>query len=209
MYSAPGRMALAGSVFVLGTVGTVSAVHLGSPRVPQGTSTELSPLPVRQPATEPVARPPSASPVPRSAPSTRPRVDGSSTVSTRDLVELAAGPDPRHSVVVPLRTGEPVAPSRAVDQAARSGSRLIVGALKVRLPLVEPSGGDGPSEREGLLASGGPARSGGLFGRSGLFGNDGLFGKDGLAAGELVGRGELLGSEPVQRPRAGSGRHRA
>ena len=105
MSSMPTRLVLAGSVLALGSVGTVSAVHLESAPTPFGT-TPGTPLALTPGAAAPPA--PSLAP-PATAPTPTPPASGKSSgsvkstdplppVSAKDLVNLAKGP--KHAVTV-------------------------------------------------------------------------------------------------------------
>ncbi|HEX4356605.1 MAG TPA: hypothetical protein VH141_03735 [Pseudonocardia sp.] len=105
MSSMPTRLVLAGSVLALGSVGTVSAVHLESAPTPFGTTpgtplaltpgTAAPPAPsLAPPATAPAPAPPASGKSSRSVKSTDPL----SPVSAKDLVNLAK--EPKRAVTV-------------------------------------------------------------------------------------------------------------
>ena len=107
MSSMPTRLVLAGSVLALGSVGTVSAVHLESAPSPFGTTpdtplaltpgTAAPPAPsLAPPATPPAPAPPASGKSSRSVQSTDPL----SPVSAKDLVNLAKGPKRAVTVAV-------------------------------------------------------------------------------------------------------------
>jgi hypothetical protein len=108
MHSTPTRVVLAGSVLVMGSVGTVSAVHLQSAALPfgpaSGTPRALSPA-TPAPQTPPLAPPavvpapaPLAPGIPSSAEPHRP------PVSARDLINVATAP--KRAVTVAVHDAE-------------------------------------------------------------------------------------------------------
>lgn len=107
MHPVSTRIALAGSVLVMGSVGTVSAVNLQSapaPMVPNaGIPGALAPLgtPPPLPPAQAVPGPPAALPeaVP---PATNARRGGSGVLGTDDLVAIAKGPLQGRLVTVPV-----------------------------------------------------------------------------------------------------------
>jgi hypothetical protein len=108
MHSTPTRVVLAGSVLVMGSVGTVSAVHLQSAPLPfgpaSGTPRALSPA-TPAPQTPPLA-PPAAVPAPTPL---APGISSSaephrSPVSARDLINVAKAP--RRAVTVAVHDAE-------------------------------------------------------------------------------------------------------
>jgi hypothetical protein len=107
MPSMPTRLVLAGSVLALGSVGTVSAVHLESAPTPLGRtpgtplalspSTPAPPAPsLAPPATAPTSPPPASGKSSRTAP----RSDLLGPVGAKDLVNLAKGPKSAVTVAV-------------------------------------------------------------------------------------------------------------
>ena len=107
MPSMPTRLVLAGSVLALGSVGTVSAVHLESAPTPFGTtpgrplalapSTPAPPAPsLAPPAMAPTPTPPASGNSSGSARSTDPLPP----VSAKDLINLAKGPKRAVTVAV-------------------------------------------------------------------------------------------------------------
>lgn len=108
MHSTPTRVVLAGSVLVMGSVGTVSAVHLQSAPLPfgpaSGTPRALSPA-TPAPQTPPLA-PPAAVPAPTPL---APGISSSaephrSPVSARDLINVAKAP--KRAVTVAVHDAE-------------------------------------------------------------------------------------------------------
>lgn len=105
MPSMPTRLVLAGSVLALGSVGTVSAVHLESAPVRSTPGTPLALTPATPaspapspapPATAPAPTPPASGNTSRPAPS-----DGlRAPVSAKDLTDLAKGPKRAITVAV-------------------------------------------------------------------------------------------------------------
>ncbi|HTK62659.1 MAG TPA: pentapeptide repeat-containing protein [Pseudonocardia sp.] len=154
MQYAPARRALAGSVLVLGSVGTVSAVHLDSVPVsstPDGRSTAaMSPpsMPVTGPApdsgtssaTGQTATPPSRSDRPSTRRSAR---TTDRPVTGRDLVDMARGPR-GGAVVVPVRDVERTVPLRST---LRTAGHHVIGAGLRSLDDVLDFDGIGGSSR--------------------------------------------------------------
>ena len=105
MSSMPTRLVLAGSVLALGSVGTVSAVHLETAQVRTTPGTPLALVPatpappapsLAPPATAPTPTPPASGNTSGPAPS-----DGLRTpVSAKDLADLAKGPKRAVTVAV-------------------------------------------------------------------------------------------------------------
>jgi len=108
MHSTPTRVVLAGSVMVMGSVGTVSAVHLQSAPLPfgpaSGTPRALSPA-TPAPQTPPLA-PPAAVPAPAPlAPGTASSAEAHRPpVSARDLINVATAP--KRAVTVAVHDAE-------------------------------------------------------------------------------------------------------
>jgi len=104
MHSTPTRVVLAGSVMVMGSVGTVSAVHLQSAPLPfgpaSGTPRALSPA-TPAPQTPPLA-PPAVVPAPAPlAPGTTSSAESHrAPVSARDLINVATAPKRAITVAV-------------------------------------------------------------------------------------------------------------
>ncbi|MDT7583129.1 MAG: hypothetical protein QOE32_679 [Pseudonocardiales bacterium] len=119
MHSMPTRIVLAGSVLALGSVGTVSAVHLES--APLGTTpgTPLALTPV--PATPATTKAPEALapvrvlPTPKDGSTARTKSDERAPLNAKDLVDLAAGPLPKRTVTVALHQLEDAADSASDD----------------------------------------------------------------------------------------------
>jgi hypothetical protein len=119
MHSMPTRIVLAGSVLALGSVGTVSAVHLES--APLGTTpgTPLALTPV--PATPATTKAPEALapvrvlPTPKDGSTARTKSDERAPLNAKDLVDLAAGPLPKRTVTVALHQIEDAADSDSDD----------------------------------------------------------------------------------------------
>ena len=121
MHSMPTRIVLAGSVLALGSVGTVSAVHLESAPAPLGR-TPGTPLALTHvPATPATTKAPEALapvrvlPMPKDGSTARTRSDERAPLNAKDLVELAAGPPPKRTVTVALRQLEDAADSDSDD----------------------------------------------------------------------------------------------
>lgn len=124
MQHAPTRRALAGSVLVLGSAGTVSAVHLDSAQLPAGPDggapAAMAPpaLPdawptILGPQTPSVEESTISAPSPGDRTSTRSSSATSDRpVSTGDLIDMANGPRGRESVVVPFHDVEKTVPLR-------------------------------------------------------------------------------------------------
>jgi hypothetical protein len=120
MHSMPTRIVLAGSVLALGSVGTVSAVHLES--APLGTTpgTPLALTPV--PATPATTKAPEALapvrvlPTPKDGSTARTKSDERAPLNAKDLVDLAAGPLPKRTVTVALHQIEDAADSDSDDE---------------------------------------------------------------------------------------------
>ena len=122
MHSMPTRVALAGSVLVLGSVGTVSAVQLQSAPSPlgmiPGAALALSPAPTAPQSSSPtLSAPADIAPAPERTPAAAPH---SLPRSAKDLAELA-GPLPRRTVSVAVREAEDAVES-AVDSPVDSDS---------------------------------------------------------------------------------------
>jgi hypothetical protein len=126
MHSMPTRIVLAGSVLALGSVGTVSAVHLES--APLGTTpgTPLALTPV--PATPATTKAPEALapvrvlPTPKDGSTARTKSDERAPLNAKDLVDLAAGPLPKRTVTVALHQIEDAADSDSDDEDEDSDS---------------------------------------------------------------------------------------
>jgi hypothetical protein len=126
MHSMPTRIVLAGSVLALGSVGTVSAVHLES--APLGTTpgTPLALTPV--PATPATTKAPEALapvrvlPTPKDGSTARTKSDERAPLNAKDLVDLAAGPLPKRTVTVALHQIEDAAASDSDDSDSDSDS---------------------------------------------------------------------------------------
>lgn len=129
MQYAPARRALAGSVLVLGSVGTVSAVHLDAapvPASPDGRSAAAMAPPAlpdtRSAAPDaPSLDAPAASAPAHSGRASTPRRSRSSDrpVSTRDLIDMAHGPRGGDAVLVPVHDIERTVPLRSVGIGRR------------------------------------------------------------------------------------------
>ncbi|HEY2100605.1 MAG TPA: hypothetical protein VGH72_29370 [Pseudonocardia sp.] len=126
MHSMPTRIVLAGSVLALGSVGTVSAVHLES--APLGTTpgTPLALTPV--PATPATTKAPEALapvrvlPTPKDGSTARTKSDERAPLNAKDLVDLAAGPLPKRTVTVALHQLEDAADSDSDSDSEDSDS---------------------------------------------------------------------------------------
>ncbi|MCU1655300.1 MAG: hypothetical protein JWQ60_6449 [Pseudonocardia sp.] len=126
MHSMPTRIVLAGSVLALGSVGTVSAVHLES--APLGTTpgTPLALTPV--PATPATTKAPEALapvrvlPTPKDGSTARTKSDERAPLNAKDLVDLAAGPLPKRTVTVALHQIEDAADSDSDSDSEDSDS---------------------------------------------------------------------------------------
>ena len=126
MHSMPTRIVLAGSVLALGSVGTVSAVHLES--APLGTTpgTPLALTPV--PATPATTKAPEALapvrvlPTPKDGSTARTKSDERAPLNAKDLVDLAAGPLPKRTITVALHQLEDAADSDSDDEDEDSDS---------------------------------------------------------------------------------------
>jgi hypothetical protein len=121
MHSMPTRIVLAGSVLALGSVGTVSAVHLESAPAPLGTTPgsplALTPVPAT-PATTKAPEVPARVrmlPTPKDGSTARTNSDERAPLNARDLVDLAAGPLPKRTVTVALHQIEDAADSDSDD----------------------------------------------------------------------------------------------
>lgn len=130
MQYVPARRALAGSVLVLGSVGTVSGVHLDSVGVPAGSdgrpSAALAPsagpgIPGKAPD---VLTPAPAAPSASHAARPSARVSSRSAdrpVTGRDLIDIAHGPRGGGSVVFPVHDIERTVPLRSTPGTGRRG----------------------------------------------------------------------------------------
>jgi hypothetical protein len=137
MQYAPARKALAGSVLVLGSVGTVSAVHLDSATLPAspdgGSSVAMAPpaLPDTRPASPQTGAPsvdePAAATPSRDARTSIRASPGSAhrPVTSRDLIDMAHGPRGGDAVVVPVHDIERTV---ALRSTLRTGGRDVIGA---------------------------------------------------------------------------------
>jgi hypothetical protein len=121
MHSMPTRIVLAGSVLALGSVGTVSAVHLESAPAPLGTTPgtplALTPVPATPATTKApeVPAPVRVLPTPKGGSTARTNSDERAPLNARDLVDLAAGPLPKRTVTVALHQIEDAADSDSDD----------------------------------------------------------------------------------------------
>lgn len=167
MQYGPTRRALAGSVLVLGSVSTVSAVHLDSASVPSSpdgqSASAMSPTvspggaaggaagegPGSRPSVPDTASPASVGAV---RPGTQARSARSSSrrsthtadrpVTGRDLIDMAHGPRGAGSVTVPAHDVERTAPLRATPRSGRS--HVLGGGLRSFDDLLEfGEGGSG------------------------------------------------------------------
>jgi hypothetical protein len=110
MHSMPTRIVLAGSVLALGSVGTVSAVHLESAPLGTmpGTPLALTPVPSAPASskTPEAAAPVHVLPTPSAGSTARTKPDERAPLNAKDLVGLAAGPLPKRTVTVAVHQFE-------------------------------------------------------------------------------------------------------
>lgn len=105
MSSMPTRLVLAGSVLALGSVGTVSAVHLETAQVRTTPGTPLALAPATPAPPAPSLAPPATAPAPTPPPSGNtsgptPSDGLRAPVSAKDLADLAKGPKRAVTVAV-------------------------------------------------------------------------------------------------------------
>jgi hypothetical protein len=121
MHSMPTRIVLAGSVLALGSVGTVSAVHLESAPAPLGTTPgtplALTPVPAAPATTKApdVPAPVRVLPTPKDGSTARTKSDERAPLSAEDLVDLAGGPLSKRTVTVAVHQLQDAADSDSDD----------------------------------------------------------------------------------------------
>lgn len=129
MQYGPKRRALAGSVLVLGSMGTATAVHLDAASVPSSPDGRIAAAttppapPATRPATPDATSPSGDEPV-LSAPRRGNRSADRGTAhvtrrpaTTRDLIDIARGPRRGASVVLPVHDVERTVPLRSTSRA--------------------------------------------------------------------------------------------
>jgi hypothetical protein len=228
MQYTPARRALAGSVLVLGSVGTVSAVHLEAAQVPstQDGRSAAAMAPPALPDTR-TATPDSSSPTLDATAASKPsrghrsttrRKSGSTDrpVTSRDLIDMAHGPRGTASVVVPVHDLERTLPLRS---ALRSGRNHLLGAgLQSLDDILDFDGvrtsGRGWHDRASARALNRSNHNGAAYDRSdsdgGHYDDEDFDRADGYRSGAGYHRADFSwGSDDVSYSRPQCGRHRA